>query len=93
MSERQAATLCGRWRRQLQAVIKEHRLDPAAAVETLMDLAGEEHRRDFYAVLTGFRRYSPAELAALWVSGDRYRPEQWLEQWRHALPDVEVAAA
>jgi hypothetical protein len=93
MSERQVATLCGCWRRQLQAVIKEHRLDPAAAVETLMDLAGEEHRRDFYAELTGFRRYSPAELAALWVSGDRYRPEQWLEQWRHALPDVEVAAA
>jgi hypothetical protein len=80
MSERQAATLCGRWRRQLQAVIKEHRLDPAAAVETLMDQAGEEHRRDFYAVLTGFRRYSPAELAALWLSSDRYRPEKWLEQ-------------
>jgi hypothetical protein len=93
MSERQAATLCGRWRRQLQAVLKEHRLDPAAALATLMDLAGEKHRRDFYAVLTGFRRYSPAELAALWVSGDRYRPEQWLEQWRQTLPAVQAAAA
>jgi len=44
-------------------------------------------------VLTGFRRYSPAELAALWVSGDRYRPEQWLEQWRQTVPAVQAAAA
>ena len=87
---------CGsRCRQRLppQAVIKEHRLDPAAALETLMVLAVEEYRRNFYAVLTGFRRYSPAELAALWERGDRYWPEQWLEQWRQTLPAVQAAAA
>jgi hypothetical protein len=51
---RQASALSSRWRRQLQALI-------------------EEHRRDFYAVLTGFRRYSPAELSVLWVERDRCR--------------------
>jgi len=45
-----------------------------AALDALMALAGEEYRRDFYAVLTGFRRYSPAELSVLWVERDRYRP-------------------
>ena len=46
-----------------------------------MALAGEEHRKGLYAVLTGFRGYSPEELSTLWLHGDRYRPEQWLEQW------------
>lgn len=71
---RQAAVLSSRWRRQLQALI-------------------EEHRRDFYAVLTGFRRYSPAELSVLWVEKDRYRPELWLEQWQRSLPAARAAAA
>ena len=89
---RQAAALSARWRRQLQAVIEEHQLDPAAALDDLMALAGEEHRRDFYAVLTGFRRYTPAELSVLWVEKDRYRPELWLEQWQRSLPGVTAAA-
>ena len=46
-----------------------------------MALAGEEHRKGLYAVLTGLRGYSPEELSTLWLHGDRYRPEQWLEQW------------
>ncbi len=93
ISERQAAALCARWRRLLQTVIKESQLDPATAINALMQLAQEEHRRDFYAVLTGFRRYSPAELAVLWVSGDHYWPEQWLAQWCDALPATKAAVA
>ena len=47
-----------------------------------MALAEEEHRRDFYAVLTGFRRYTPTELSVL-----------WLEQWEGSLPAARAAAA
>ena len=90
---RQAAVLSSRWRRQLQALIEEHQLDAAVALDALMALAGEEHRRDFYAVLTGFRRYTPAELSVLWVEKDRYRPELWLEQWQRSLPAATAAAA
>lgn len=82
---RQAAVLSSRWRRQLQTLIEEHQLDAA--------LAGEEHRRDFYAVLTGFRRYTPAELLVLWLEKDRYRPELWLEQWKRSLPAGKASAA
>ena len=37
-----------------------------------MALAGEEHERDFYAVLTGFRAYSPQDLSVMWLHGYRY---------------------
>jgi len=89
----QAATLSSRWRRLHQSQIKEHQLDPAAALDALTALAGEEHGRDFYAVLTGFRRYSPAELTVLWVEKDLYRPELWLQQWIASLPGERVNAA
>jgi len=81
ISQRQAAMLNSRWRRQLATQIADHDLDPAAALQALMALAGEKHGRDFYAVLTGFRSYNPSELAPLWLEGDRYRPDLWLEEW------------
>jgi hypothetical protein len=81
ISERQAVMLSDRWRQQLRTHIEAHDLDPATALNDLMSIAGEEHRRGFYAVHTGFRSYSPAELGALWLEGDRYRPALWLEQW------------
>lgn len=86
ISHRQAAMLSGRWRRQVRMQIAEQGLDPAIALQTLMQLAGEEHGRDFYAVLTGFRAYNPLELSSLWLQGDRYRPQQWLEQWLRGMP-------
>jgi hypothetical protein len=86
ISQRQAAMLSGRWRQRLRSQIAQHALDPAAALEALMALAGEEHGRNFYAVLTGFRSYSPLELSGLWLEGDRYRPEVWLEQWIASSP-------
>jgi hypothetical protein len=57
-----------------------------------MQLAGEEHRKGFYAVLTGFRAYSPQELSTLWLHDDHYRPQQWLEQWIASLPRERVDA-
>jgi len=93
---RQAALLSNRWRQQLRSLIEEHQLDPATALAELMQLVGEEHRQGFYAVLTGFRAYTPHELSTLWLHCDRYRPEQWLEQWRRSLAEhatTEPAAA
>ncbi len=89
---RQATLLSNRWRQQLRSLIDTHQLDPATTLAALMQLAGEEHRRDFYAVLTGFRAYSPLELSALWLDGDRYRPQQWLEQWIATLPSSTTGA-
>ena len=60
---RQAALLSNRWRQQLRSLIEAHQLDPATALAELMALAGEEHRKGLYAVLTGFRGYSPEELS------------------------------
>ena len=90
---RHAALLSNRWRQQLRSLIAAHQLDPATALAELMQLVGEEHRQGFYAVLTGFRAYSPQELSALWLHGERYRPEQWLEQWRRSLPAPPAATA
>jgi hypothetical protein len=93
VSPRQATLLSNRWRQQLRSVIEAHQLDPATALAALMQLAGEEHRKGFYAVLTGFRAYSPQELSVLWLHGDHYRPQQWLEQWIASLPGERVDAA
>ncbi len=41
-----------------------------------MQLAGEDNRKDFYAVLTGFRAYSTQVLSVLWLHGDRYWPQR-----------------
>jgi hypothetical protein len=90
---RQATLLSNRWRQQLRSVIESHQLDPATALAALMQLAGEEHRKGFYAVLTGFRAYSPEELSVLWLHGDHYRPQQWLEQWIASRPGERVDAA
>ncbi|MFM7585757.1 MAG: hypothetical protein ACKO6M_01905 [Bacteroidota bacterium] len=78
---------------QLRSLIEAHQLDPATALAELMQLVGEEHRQGFYAVLTGFRAYSPHALSGLWLHGDRYRPEHWLEQWRNSLPAAAAATA
>lgn len=90
---RQATLLSNRWRQQLGSLIESHQLDPATALAALMLLAGEEHRKGFYAVLTGFRAYSPEELSVLWLHGDHYQPQQWLEQWIASIPDQRMDAA
>ena len=93
ISERQAVMLSGRWRKQLRSQIETHGLDPSTELAALMALAGEEHRRALYAVLTGFRSYSSEELSALWLEGDRYRPELWLEQWQASVPSAGTGTA
>ena len=55
ISQPQAAMLSGRWRLRLRSQIAQHELDPAAALNALMELAGEELSRELYAVHTGFR--------------------------------------
>ncbi len=90
---RQVTLLSNRWRQQLGSLIESHQLDPATALAALMQLAGEEHRKGFYAVLTGFRAYSPEELSVLWLHGDHYQPQQWLEQWIASLPGQRMDAA
>lgn len=59
----QAAILNNRWRQQLRCVIDANQLDPATALDALIQLTGEEHRKGYDAVLSGFRAYSPRSSA------------------------------
>jgi len=100
ISQRKAAELSARWRRQLRRVVSDHNLDPSAAISQLAARAGSSQRNRFYAVLTGFGDYSSEELSALWQADGHYRPDTWLAQWEQAaasdanpsLPDEEGAA-
>jgi hypothetical protein len=76
-----AAELSSRWRKQMRRVVSTHGLDPIDALNALVAAAGPEHGKRFYAVLTGFGDYSPNEIAGLWVSGDSFMPQSWLDSW------------
>ena len=82
--QRKATELSARWRHQLRRVVEDCGLDPGEAMDALVSQAGEEQRRRFYAVLTGFGDYSPEELRSLWLEESLYRPGQWLDQWEEA---------
>jgi len=84
ISQRKAAELSARWRRQLRRVVTDHNLDPSAAINQLVARAGSSQRNRFYAVLTGFGDYSSAELSALWQADGQYLPDTWLAQWEQA---------
>ncbi len=43
-------------------------------------------------MLSRFRSDSPQDLSALWLHGDRYRAQQWQEQWIASLPGGRVDA-
>jgi hypothetical protein len=81
LGQRRASELSGRWRTQMRRVVADLALDPEDALKALAAEADEADRARFFAVLTGFANYSPPELAQLWVEGDTYRPQQWLDRW------------
>jgi transcriptional regulator with XRE-family HTH domain len=81
IGQRKATELSAKWRQQLRRVVEEWALDPSEAITTLAAAASEDHRKRFYAVLTGFGDYKPDELAPLWIGTDQYLPKRWLDQW------------
>jgi hypothetical protein len=81
IGQRRASELSGRWRSQMRKVVADLALDPEPALKALAAEAPEADRARFFAVLTGFANYIPLELALLWVEGDTYRPQQWLDRW------------
>ena len=77
MSTRQAAALSTRWRREVWERIEREGLDPEREFADL-------HRRgggSLFRVLAGGAAYSPSELKELWLEGNRYQPDVWIEQW------------
>ncbi len=84
IGQRKATELSAKLRNQLRRVVDECELDPSDAITALAAEASEEHRKRFYAVLTGFGDYKPEELAPLWIEGDLYQPKRWLDQWETA---------
>jgi len=84
IGQRKATELSAKWRYQLRQVVDEFELDPSDAITALAAEASEEHRKRFYAVLTGFGDYKPEELAPLWIEGDLYQPKRWLDKWEAA---------
>jgi len=81
IGQRKATELSAKWRQQLRRVVEECELDPSEAITSLAAVASEEHRKRFYAVITGFGDYKPEELAPLWIGADQYQPKRWLDQW------------
>ena len=84
IGQRKATELSSKWRNQMRRVVDDCGLEPSDALNSLAAEASEEHRKRFYAVLTGFGDYKPEELAPLWVEGDSYQPKRWLDQWETA---------
>ena len=81
IGQRKATELSSKWRSQMRRVVDECGLEPSDALHALAAEASEEHRKRFYAVLTGFGDYQPDELAPLWIEGDTYQPKAWLDRW------------
>ena len=84
VGQRKATELSSKWRSQMRRVVDECGLEPSDALNSLAVEASEEHRKRFFAVLTGFGDYKPEELAPLWIEGDVYLPKRWLDQWEAA---------
>jgi len=84
VGQRKATELSAKWRNQMRRVVDECGLEPSDALNSLAIEASEEHRKRFFAVLTGFGDYKPEELATLWVEDDLYLPKRWLDQWETA---------
>lgn len=63
IGQRKATELSAKWRNQLRRVVDECELEPSEAITALAAEASDEHRKRFYAVLTGFGDYKPEELA------------------------------
>ena len=84
IGQRKATELSSKWRNQMRKVVDECGLEPSDAINCLAANASDEHRKRFYAVLTGFGDYKPDELATLWLEGDKYQPNHWLDQWEAA---------
>ena len=76
LSTKQTAAMCSRWRRIVRERIAAEGLDP----DTLHARGGS----DLFCMLTGFGDYTPTQLAELWVKGDRYQPDVWIEGWSNA---------
>lgn len=81
IGQRRASELSGRWRNQMRKVVTDLALDPEDALKALAAQAPEGQRARFFAVLTGFANFTPQELALLWLQGDTYQPQQWLDAW------------
>jgi len=84
VGQHKAKEFSTKWRNQMRRVVNEYGIEPSEALNSLADKASEQHRKRFYAVLTGFGDYSPQELAQLWIEGDVYLPKSWLDQWEAA---------
>jgi hypothetical protein len=80
LTAKRAEEICQRWRQHVRRVIKEGRQDVTKALEKLVQSAPQEHQKRFSEVLA-IDDYSPAELAQLWIEGEDFLPEQWIEAW------------
>lgn len=80
LTSKRAEEICQKWRQHVRRVIKEGGLDVSQALEQLVKSAPQEHQKRFSEVLA-IDDYSSAELAQLWVDGEEFLPEQWINAW------------
>jgi hypothetical protein len=80
LSTKQAAAMCSRWRRIVREQIRCKSLDIVHNLASLRAIGGES----FFCMLVDVGDYTPTQLAELWIKGDRYQPDAWIEQWANA---------
>lgn len=89
LTARQAAAMCTRWRRIVRERISREGLDPERELGALHAAGGGP----LFRVLVGMGDYTPTELAELWLEGDRYQPDVWIERWARPGPPKSLVAA
>ena len=85
VTAKRAEELCKKWRQHVRRVIKERGFDVTEALEQLVKSAPAEHQKRFSEVLA-IDDYSPTELAQLWVDGETFQPDDWIQHWDEGHP-------
>ncbi|MEA5423140.1 hypothetical protein [Synechococcus sp. CCY9202] len=100
LTPKRAEEICEKWRQRARRLIKTRTFfrgsgsDVSEVFQALVQTAPSEHQKRFSEVLT-MDDYSSSELAKLWVEGDEFLPDQWINAWqeqRRSPLEKEVAA-
>jgi len=64
----------------VRRVVKERGADVTDALEQLAGTVPQQHRKRFREVLA-LDDYSSSELAQLWIEGEEFLPDGWIQAW------------
>jgi len=80
LTAKRAEEFCQKWRQHVRRVVKERGADVTDALEQLAGTVPQQHRKRFREVLA-LDDYSSSELAQLWIEGEEFLPDGWIQAW------------